>query len=156
MAVPAYLLIAADLRSKIEAGKMRPGAQLPPEKNLQDEYGKLSGVVSRNTVRSAIEMLVREGLLEKRRGQGTFIVGKLDSLPSFTSPAGPDPASSMQMHLNFDVDDLDAHPCLQPHLVRSFARICDNAGTRKIRVHALRHTTLPCSKTLAYQHVMRR
>ncbi len=113
MAVPTYLLIAADLRSKIEAGKMRPGAQLPPEKNLQDKYGKLSGVVSRNTVRSAIEMLVREGLLEKRRGQGTFIVGKLGSLLGFTSPAWPDPASSMEMHLNFDVDDLDAHLCLR-------------------------------------------
>jgi GntR family transcriptional regulator len=79
MAVPTYLLIAADLRSKIEAGKMRPGTQLPPEKNLQDEYGKLSGTVSRNTVRDGIELLVREGLLEKRRGQGTFIAGKLDS-----------------------------------------------------------------------------
>ena len=75
MAVPAYLLIAADLRSKIEAGKMRPGTQLPPEKDLQDEYGNLTGTVSRNTVRDAIELLVRERLLEKRRGQGTFIAG---------------------------------------------------------------------------------
>ena len=79
MAVPTYLLIAADLRSKIEAGGLRPGTQLPPEQNLQDEYEKLSGTVSKNTVRDAIEMLVREGLLEKRRGQGTFIVGRLDS-----------------------------------------------------------------------------
>jgi DNA-binding GntR family transcriptional regulator len=94
MAVPTYLLIAADLRSKIGVGKMRPGTQLPPEKNLQDEYGKLSGAVSRNTVRDAIEMLVREGLLEKRRGQGTFIVGTLDSLPGYTPPTWPDPASS--------------------------------------------------------------
>ena len=75
MAVPTYLLIAADLRSKIEAWKLRPGTQLPPEKNLQDEYGNLTGTVSRNTVRDAIELLVREGLLEKRRGQGTFIAG---------------------------------------------------------------------------------
>jgi GntR family transcriptional regulator len=75
MAVPTYLLVAADLRSKIKAGEMRPGTQLPPEKNLQDEYGNLTGTVSRNTVRDAIELLVREGLLEKRRGQGTFIAG---------------------------------------------------------------------------------
>ena len=75
MAVPTYLLVAADLRSKIEAGKMRPGTQLPPEKNLQDEIGNLTGTVSRNTVRDAIELLAREGLLEKRRGQGTFIAG---------------------------------------------------------------------------------
>ena len=75
MAVPTYLLIAADLRSKIEAGKILPGTQLPPERDLQDEYGNLTGTVSRNTVRDAIELLVREGLLEKRRGQGTFIAG---------------------------------------------------------------------------------
>lgn len=84
MAVPTYLLIAADLRSKIAAGTMPPGTQLPPEKNLREEYGNLSGTVSMNTVRDAIDMLVREGLLERRRGQGTFIVGTLDSLPSYT------------------------------------------------------------------------
>jgi integrase len=34
------------------------------------------------------------------------------------------------------------------NLVRSFARICDNAGLRKIRVHALRHTTASLLKDL--------
>jgi Bacterial regulatory proteins, gntR family len=111
MAVPTYLLIAADLRSKIVVGKMRPGTQLLPEKNLQDEYGNLSGAVSRNTVRDAIEMLVREGLLERRRGQGTFIVGTPDSLPGYTPPTWPDLSSSMQMHRDFDVDDLGATKC---------------------------------------------
>jgi integrase len=34
------------------------------------------------------------------------------------------------------------------NLVRSFARICDNCGLRKIRVHALRHTTASLLKDL--------
>jgi Glyoxalase-like domain len=36
--------------------------------------------------------------------------GRIDfqTAPGYTRPAWPDPASSMQMHLDFDVDDLDA------------------------------------------------
>src|SRR5690242_17500585 len=36
--------------------------------------------------------------------------GRLDfqTAPGYVAPTWPDPASSMQMHLDFDVDDLDA------------------------------------------------
>ena len=36
--------------------------------------------------------------------------GRIDfqSAPDYTPPTWPDPRSSMQMHLDFDVDDLDA------------------------------------------------
>jgi predicted enzyme related to lactoylglutathione lyase len=36
--------------------------------------------------------------------------GRLDfqTAPGYVPPAWPDPSSSMQMHLDFDVDDLDA------------------------------------------------
>lgn len=36
--------------------------------------------------------------------------GRLDfqSSPGYSAPSWPDPASSMQMHLDFDVDELDA------------------------------------------------
>jgi hypothetical protein len=36
--------------------------------------------------------------------------GRIDfqTAPGFTPPTWPDPSSSMQMHLDFDVDDLDA------------------------------------------------
>jgi GntR family transcriptional regulator len=81
MADAMYVRIAADLRAKIKAGKLKPGSQLPPEQGLQDEYGELFGLpssVSRNTVRDAIEVLVREGNVEKRPGQGTFILKKVD------------------------------------------------------------------------------
>jgi integrase len=33
-------------------------------------------------------------------------------------------------------------------VVRSFARICDTSGIRKIRVHAIRHTTASLLKDL--------
>jgi GntR family transcriptional regulator len=76
-----YVRIYVDLRDKIKAGKLKPGSQLPTEAGLQEEYGELFGVdgsVSRNTVRDAVDMLVREGRVEKRPGQGTFILKKED------------------------------------------------------------------------------
>jgi GntR family transcriptional regulator len=44
------------------------GAQLPPEDELIAEFG-----VSRTTIRTAIQNLARRGLVEIRRGKGTFV-----------------------------------------------------------------------------------
>ena len=89
MADAMYVRIAADLREKIKAGKLKPGGQLAPEAGLQAEYGELFGLeggVSRNTVRDAVEMLVREGRVEKRPGQGTYILKKEE--PFLTTLSG--------------------------------------------------------------------
>ncbi len=69
---PMYRQIAEDLRSKIEAGALPRGAQLPTEIELRDQY-----VASRNTVRDAIKWLITRGLVETRPGQGTFVVEKI-------------------------------------------------------------------------------
>jgi GntR family transcriptional regulator len=79
MADAMYMRIAADLRDKIKSGALKPGSQLPTEAGLQEEYEKLfelDSTPSRNTVREAVEVLVREGRIEKRPGQGTFILKK--------------------------------------------------------------------------------
>lgn len=77
-----YELIADDLRAKIKSGQLEAGSQLAPEPKLQEEYSERpefsSSKVSRNTVRDAISILVLEGLVEKRAGQGTFVVEKID------------------------------------------------------------------------------
>ena len=82
-----YRQIAADLRQRIEdgmlpldkrpPGALPPGKQLPSEVELRDEYGQDGRVVSRNTVRDAIELLVSRGLVETRPGQGTFVLRKM-------------------------------------------------------------------------------
>jgi GntR family transcriptional regulator len=94
MADALYVQIADDLRHKIGSGELPPGSQLPPEPRLQEEYTKLPGFsgsekdqkVSRNTVRDAIDLLVREKRVEKRPGQGTFVVEKVD--PFVTTLSG--------------------------------------------------------------------
>jgi DNA-binding GntR family transcriptional regulator len=68
VADPMYRQIADDLRSRIEAGELEPGSQLPTENDLQEHYG-----ASRNTVRDAIKWLITGVLVETRPGQGTFV-----------------------------------------------------------------------------------
>jgi GntR family transcriptional regulator len=65
---PLYARIAASLASDIAAGTLLPGTQLPPEEGLTERFG-----VSRTTVRKAVESLVVGGLVEIRRGKGTFV-----------------------------------------------------------------------------------
>jgi GntR family transcriptional regulator len=66
--MPLYRQIELDLRDRIREGVLPPGAQVSPEPELMAEYG-----VSRATVRQALAGLVAEGLLEIRRGLGTYV-----------------------------------------------------------------------------------
>jgi GntR family transcriptional regulator len=74
MAEPMYRQIAEDLRQKIESGALAPGAQLPTELELREQYNN----ASRNTVRDAVKWLMGRSLVETRPGQGTFVIEKID------------------------------------------------------------------------------
>lgn len=66
--LPLYRQIEADLRDRIRSSALRPGTQIAPEPELMSRYG-----VSRATVRQALAGLLAEGLLEIRRGLGTYV-----------------------------------------------------------------------------------
>jgi GntR family transcriptional regulator len=63
-----YYQIKQQIKRSIEGGELAPGAPLPSEISLCEVYG-----VSRPTVRQAMKELISEGLLERRRGVGTFV-----------------------------------------------------------------------------------
>ena len=63
-----YEKIANDLRQSIRKGEYSSGDQLPLEKELCEQYQ-----VSRVTIKRAMDMLVQQGLVTKRRGSGTFV-----------------------------------------------------------------------------------
>jgi GntR family transcriptional regulator len=69
--LPLYRRIEAELRDRIRDGALRPGARIAPEPELMADYG-----VSRATVRQALAGLVAEGLLEIRRGLGTYVTAR--------------------------------------------------------------------------------
>lgn len=58
-----------DLRQQILDNRLPPGQPLLPETELAAHYG-----ISRNTVRRALDGLVKEGLLRKVKGIGSFVV----------------------------------------------------------------------------------
>lgn len=61
--------MATEIRQQILSGELEVGAQLPNELQLAERYG-----VSRAVVREAIRTLAQEGLVEVRRGLGTFAI----------------------------------------------------------------------------------
>ena len=65
---PLYAKVEAVLASDIGEGRLAAGSQLPPEDGLIERFR-----VSRTTVRKAVEQLVARGLVEIRRGKGTFV-----------------------------------------------------------------------------------
>ena len=65
-----YEQIARDIYNDIASGKYEPGSQLALEKEMCAQYG-----VSRITVKRAVDELVKQGLVVKRRGSGTFVKG---------------------------------------------------------------------------------
>jgi GntR family transcriptional repressor for pyruvate dehydrogenase complex len=61
--VPAYQEVADSLRSAIVSGELEAGERLPPEADLEQEFG-----VSRSTIREAIRMLASQRLVTVTRG----------------------------------------------------------------------------------------
>lgn len=63
-----YIEIADDIRSKIKSQKYTYGQKLPYEYVLCVSYH-----CNKETMKKALEILVKEGLIVRRRGAGTFV-----------------------------------------------------------------------------------
>ncbi|MBI5278742.1 MAG: GntR family transcriptional regulator [Burkholderiales bacterium] len=68
--VPRYLQMADLMRRRIERGHWPHGHRLPSLEALMSEFG-----VARVTVRQAVDLLARDGLVSPQRGRGTFVTG---------------------------------------------------------------------------------
>jgi GntR family transcriptional regulator len=77
-AMPIYAQIEHGLRAAIATGRLRTGDQLPTVRQLAVELS-----VNANTVARVYAELERSGVLETRRGVGSFIAaGRLDARPA--------------------------------------------------------------------------
>ena len=93
--------IASRLRREILKGTRSLHDRLPSERALATEYG-----VARNTLREALLRLEEEGLVETRRGSGTYV-----TFPSDT------PNAEAIEHAN-PLELIDARFALEPHICR--------------------------------------
>src|SRR5689334_7834058 len=65
---PLYISVEATIAADIANSTLNPGDQLPTEESLMSRFA-----VSRTTVRKAVEGLISRGLVEIKRGKGTFV-----------------------------------------------------------------------------------
>ena len=63
-----YEQIVQQVEESIRKGQLRPGDQLPAERDLAQSFG-----VSRTAVREAVKTLREKGLVEAYSGRGTFV-----------------------------------------------------------------------------------
>jgi GntR family transcriptional regulator len=75
--VPTYLQLVQQVRQAIRLGILKPGDQLP---TVKDVVASLA--INPNTVLRAYRELDLEGLVEGRRGVGTFVVGDAVAVPA--------------------------------------------------------------------------
>jgi GntR family transcriptional regulator len=66
--LPLYQRLRDQLAQQIANNRWRPGEAIPTEAVLSAEY-----CLSTGTVRKAIDMLVKDNILERQQGRGTFI-----------------------------------------------------------------------------------
>src|SRR3954449_1055674 len=110
--VPTYLQLVQQVRQAVRLGVLRPGDQLPTVKEV---VGTLT--INPNTVLRAYKQLDHEGLVEGRRGIGTFVA----------ADAAPPPRDEVE----------DLRPALERWITRARA-----AGLEDDRIATLFSDTL--------------
>ncbi len=105
--IPLYFQIAESLTEAIQSGAVAPGERLDNELELAERLR-----VSRPTVRQAVQRLVQQGLVIRRRGLGTVVVGPrilrpvaLTSLYDDLATAKRHPATAVLNSGQIEADD---------------------------------------------------
>lgn len=105
-AIPLHIQLKKIIERQIVEGVFTD--KLPSEREFMEEYN-----VSRSTVREAIILLVREGVLEKRHGKGTFVslkpihdwLGHLSSTTEVIRHMGKEPGAKLVTHYRVEPDE---------------------------------------------------
>lgn len=87
------------------------GAKLPNEFELGEKFG-----VGRSTIREAVKLLISKGVLEVRRGSGTYVIN--------TTPADMDPLGLQRLgdRMSLAMDLVDVRLLLEPGIAEMAAR----------------------------------
>ncbi|MGH2934302.1 MAG: GntR family transcriptional regulator [Gaiellaceae bacterium] len=107
--VPTYLQIVQQVRQAVRLGILHPGDQLPTVKEVVEQL-----TINPNTVLRAYRELDLEGLVEGRRGVGTFVAGEHPPLP-------PDDVKALRSSLQRWIDRARAAGLDDENLAALFA-----------------------------------
>jgi DNA-binding LacI/PurR family transcriptional regulator len=84
MKVPLYEQLYRFVLGEIDSGHLGPGARVPSEKELADQFH-----VSRITSKRALEKLAHDGLIQRARGRGSFVAAGVEEANPGLPGAGP-------------------------------------------------------------------
>jgi GntR family transcriptional regulator len=125
--MPAYKQIQAAIMKRIEGGHLKPGDAVDSERELARLHK-----VSLMTARHALTALEREGMVQRRRGAGTFVAPPkihFNKLTSFTEQMSGRSLAACSKVLSFVVVDNEQEVA---------ARLSLNANTRLLKIERLR------------------
>lgn len=77
--IPLYIQLADLIQNWIEKGNLKRGERLPSENEFSAKYR-----IGRPTVRHSLDILIKKGLIEKRKGSGTYIKDKTRTIDLFS------------------------------------------------------------------------
>lgn len=100
------------VRSQINTNSLLPGDKIPSENVLSQEFG-----VSRQTARHALNVMEMDGMLERRRGSGTYVKAK--------SPSGKS-ARPVTKRIALVITYVDEY--IFPRLVKSIEKTLSRSG----------------------------
>ncbi len=114
--------IVRNLQARISRGELKPGEQLPPERQLAESFQ-----ASRGSIREALRALELSGLIRSRQGGGNFVA---QSLPSaLTVPLG----NYLVRQRQALIDLYEARQMLEPRLAFLAAERAARADVERIR-----------------------
>ena len=126
--LPAYQRIQSGIRKRIESGQLRSGDAVASERDLAKLHQ-----VSLMTARHALASLEREGIVERRRGVGTFVATPkihFNKLMSYTEQMSSRSLTAGSKVLFAKVLDNENE---------ASARLSLSPATRVIKIERLRH-----------------
>ncbi|HXQ53894.1 MAG TPA: GntR family transcriptional regulator [Stellaceae bacterium] len=108
---PIYVQLSTIFRRLIENGEWPVARQMPTHERLAAQFG-----VNATTVRKAVAMLARDGLLKTYRRRGTFVVAKPARREWYDVPTSW--AAALAAHKDLTVEPLDSARAGSRHVIR--------------------------------------
>ena len=141
--IPLYHQIYVLLREQILSGVYADQAMVPTEQALSDRFG-----VSRITAKRALDELAAEGLVVRRRGRGTTVVGRMPSEPLSANLSGL-LENLLMVGLKTNVSIVEFEYVPAPKEVRDALALADGAEVqRAVRVRS--HDGVPLSYSVSF------
>lgn len=97
-----YRSIALELQNRINSGEWLAGQRMPTEAVLGEEFA-----VNRLTIRDALDVLRRRGVIETRQGSGTYVANPMAVLEIVVDPASPVDEGSVHASIKSVIHDVN-------------------------------------------------